>query len=106
MTLPGPGFTSGGPGSDPNWLLSSAAQCGATVVAIVAGLLVTRLLTLRSERAAAARAAEEYAERATAQEGKRDECLRRVQEQQALDWLSACLPRLVQVLRGRSPPRP
>jgi hypothetical protein len=36
--------------SDPNWLLSTTAQSGAALVAIVGGFLVSRLVTLRSDR--------------------------------------------------------
>jgi hypothetical protein len=36
--------------TDPNWLLSTAAQSAAALVAIVGGFLVSRLVTLSSER--------------------------------------------------------
>lgn len=38
------------PTTDPNWLLSTAAQSGAALVAIVGGFLVSRLVTLSAER--------------------------------------------------------
>lgn len=37
-------------GSDPNWLLSSTAQCTAALVAIVGGFLVSRLVAVATER--------------------------------------------------------
>lgn len=37
-------------GSDPNWLLSTTAQCTAAFVAIVGGFLVSRLVALSTER--------------------------------------------------------
>lgn len=49
--------------ADPNWLLSSVAQSSAAMVAIVGGLLVSRLITLSSERGAASNRLQESEER-------------------------------------------
>jgi hypothetical protein len=35
---------------DPYWLLSTSAQCAAALVAIIGGLLASRVVTLKSER--------------------------------------------------------
>jgi hypothetical protein len=50
-------------GLDPGWLLSSIAQSTAALVAIVGGFLVSRLITLASERAAAERQARDLGRR-------------------------------------------
>jgi hypothetical protein len=42
-------------GSDPNWLLSSAAQSAAALVAIVGGFLAARVIAFNSDRDAAVR---------------------------------------------------
>lgn len=99
MLLTLPGLTTG-TDPEPNWLLSSAAQCGSALVAIVAGLLVTRLLTLRTERAAHGRAAGQYRRRREAAEKLRDSIRKDVTRDQALAWLTLCLTKIVQTFRA------
>lgn len=99
MLIAFPGLTSDNT-ADPNWLLSSTAQCGAALVAIVAGLLVSRLLGLRSERATHSRAAEQYRDRENKDREQRDSLQEQLERQRALAWVTVCLPQIVRAVRA------
>lgn len=59
------------PVSDPNWLLSTTAQCAAALVAIVGGFLVSRVVALSTERQGLARRWQELVGRRAISEGQR-----------------------------------
>lgn len=65
---------------DPNWLLSTTAQSAAAIVAIVGGFLVSRVVSLSSQRQALRQRRDELEELSTA----RKEALDLVE--QSLDW--------------------
>ena len=61
--------------TDPNWLLSAAAQVSATIVAVVGGFITARLLGLVSEKASMLSRRDEKQEEVTVLEQERERAL-------------------------------
>jgi hypothetical protein len=78
-------FGLGAPTWDPNWLYSSAAQAAAALVAIIGGLLVSRLVALSVEREALHRRADELGNEAALLAVRHEKSEQRVRDL-AYEW--------------------
>ena len=89
---------------DPNWLLSTTAQSAAALVAIIGGLLVSRLVALNIEQGALDRRYSELQDRERLLREQRSEVARQAREI-AYDWFrKSYVPKYVAVGGGELPP--
>jgi hypothetical protein len=81
--------------ADPNWLLNTTATSSAALVAIVGGLLVSRVVALRSDRESLRRRSQELDAQVKALGGQLDEVGEQLLRRDAVDFIHEAAEELI-----------